>query len=140
MFLEKPIWGWGYGSYDLHDWKYMKRVGDFVPRQYEIKTGTSHNSTLTILAEMGIIGLFFYALPIVWWGIRSLQAWPHLPTETPPDDFFNRNLFVLLWANVIFVLIVGQFIDLRFFWFTLGEMWLTLGLIANYVEGVEGRK
>jgi len=134
MFLEKPIWGWGYGSYDLHDWKYMKRVGDFVPRQYEIKTGTSHNSTLTILAEMGVIGLFFYAFPILWWAIRSLQAWPHLPKETPPDDFFNRNLFLLLWANVIFVLIVGQFIDLRFFWFTLGEMWLTLGLIANYID------
>ncbi len=140
MVYEKPIFGWGYSSYDLYDWKYMERVGEFVPRQFEIKQGTSHNTYLTILAEMGTVGLFLYIFPIVWWFGLTIKIWPRLPFgpplpgEPPRKEFVNWRFFVLLWVNVFFVVLVSQFIDTRFFWFMLGETWFTLGLIANVVD------
>ncbi len=140
MVYEKPIFGWGYSSYDLYDWRYMERVGEFVPRGFEIKQGTSHNAYLTILAEMGIVGLFLYLFPIIWWLGLTYKIWPRLPFgaplpgEPPRKIFVNWRFLVMLWTNIIFVVVVSQFFDTRFHWFMLGEFWFTLGLIANIVD------
>ncbi|MDM8520006.1 O-antigen ligase family protein [Anaerolineales bacterium HSG6] len=134
MFYEKPIFGWGYGSYDLHDWKFMERVGDYVPRQYEIKQGTSHNTYLTILAETGIIGFSLYVFPYVWWLIMTVVIWPRLPRGQPSMEFFDWRFFMMLWACLWFIITVSQFVDARFFWFTIGTQWFTLGLIANFID------
>lgn len=134
MFLEKPLLGWGYGTYDVHDWKFMERVGNFVPRRYEIKQGTSHNTYLTILAETGVIGFSLYIFPFFWWLIASLLIIPKLRQPENNTRFLNKRFFILLWANIGFVVTIGQFVDLRFFWFVIGEQWMCLGFIANMVE------
>lgn len=134
MFLEKPIFGWGYASYDLHDWKYMERVGDVAPTRYEVQTGTSHNSYLTVLAEMGLVGFLCLAIPVFWWLLLTMRVWRRLPRDPAPGQIFDWRFLVMLWANVGFVVMVGQFIDMRFFWFTLGTLWFSLGLIGNYVD------
>ena len=40
MFFAKPLLGWGFTSYDLHDWRFMKRVGNFAPTSWDIEKGT----------------------------------------------------------------------------------------------------
>jgi len=36
MFLTRPFLGWGYENYDLYDWKFMERVGNVAPSQWDI--------------------------------------------------------------------------------------------------------
>jgi len=134
MFLERPIFGWGFGTYDTHDWKFITRVGDAVPTQFEIKDGTSHNTYLTMLAETGLIGTLFYMYPFIWWGIFFLRIMFHFPKDEPTDKYLNWRFLIMLWANIMFIFMTGQFIDLRFFWFIFGELFFTLGLIANLTE------
>ena len=134
MFGEKPIFGWGYGSYDLHDWKFMKQIGSFKPTTWEKEEATSHNTYLTILAETGIMGFLLYTVPLWWWFILTVRAWPRLPKGLPAEGFAGWRFFLMLWANLLFILLISQAIDIRFFPFILVQMWFVLGLIANTVE------
>jgi len=134
MFGKKPIFGWGYGSYDLHDWRFMEQIGSFKPTTWEREEATSHNTYLTILAETGIMGFLLYTVPLWWWFILTVKAWPRLPKGLPEEGFAGWRFFVMLWANLLFILLISQSIDIRFFPFTLVQMWLILGLIANMVD------
>jgi O-antigen ligase len=130
MFLAKPFFGWGYGNYDRYDWQFMERVGDIAPTNWDIEEATSHNTYVTILAETGLMGLFLYSLPVFWWLRLTVKALPRLPQE----GFWSWRLLVMLWLSVGFYVLVTQFMDMRFFRFSIGLVWLTLGLIANMVQ------
>ncbi|MCQ3975049.1 MAG: hypothetical protein DPW09_16540 [Anaerolineae bacterium] len=130
MFLAKPLFGWGYYSYDLHDWKFMEPVDGAAPTKWDIKQGTSHNTYITILAEIGVIGFFFLFLPVLYWLYFSVKAWPRLPTT----GYWSRKLLVIMWLVIGYQIIVSQFMDMRFFIFPLTVQWIVLGFIANLVQ------
>jgi O-antigen ligase len=130
MFLAKPFWGWGYGNYDRYDWRFMVRVGNAAPTKWDIERGTSHNTYLTILAEMGTIGFLSYYFPFLWWLRLTIKVLPRLPK----GGFWSRRLLIMMWLSVGFQLVVSQFMDMRFFIFPQTILWLTLGLIANMVQ------
>ncbi len=130
MWRAKLVFGWGYGSYDLYDWRFMETVENISPSRWDIEKGTSHNTYLTILAETGLAGLILYALPMLWWLVRSVRQYRYLSD----DGFLNRKMLVLLWSYILFYAIVTQFIDMRFFWYSLGLVWLALGLVAYIVQ------
>ncbi len=130
MFYARPIFGWGFGNYDRYDWQFMERVGNAAPTHWDIKYGTSHNTYLTILAEMGVIGFFFQFFPFFWWFKQTLQAWPRLRHQ----KFKHRKLLIGLWLTVLFYLVASQVVDMRFFWFHIGLLWASLGLIGNLVR------
>jgi O-antigen ligase len=130
MFLARPFLGWGYGNYDLYDWKFMERVGNVAPSRWDIYHGTSHNTYLTMLAETGAIGFLAYAFPIAWWLGHTIKALPRLPKR----GFWSQRLLIIMWLSVGFYVVASQGVDLgRFFWFNHTVLWLTLGLIANMV-------
>jgi hypothetical protein len=128
MFLAKPFLGWGYGNYDLYDWKFMERVGNVAVGR-GAKRHTSHNTYLTMLAETGAIGFLAYAFPIAWWLGHTIKALPRLPQR----GFWSRKLLIIMWLSVGFYLLVAQTLDMRFFGFDHTMLWLTLGLISNMV-------
>jgi O-antigen ligase len=130
MFYAKPFFGWGYGNYDRYDWKFMERVGDAAPTSWDIQRGTSHNTYLTILAETGAVGFFSYFFPFVWWLCLTLKGLRRLPKE----GFWSWRLVIVIWLAVISQLIISQFIDMRFFLFSLTALWLALGLVAGMVQ------
>ena len=134
MFLEKPVLGWGYGSYDLHDSSFIEQVGGFKPSEWDLKEGTSHNTFLTILAETGMVGLCLYAFTLGWWLLLTIKIWLRLPGSPSDGKFLDRRFLAMLWANIVFIMAAGQFVDIRFFPFTLVQVWLILGLIANMVD------
>ena len=129
MFLARPFLGWGYDNYDLYDWKFMERVGNVAPSQWDIKTGTSHNTYLTMLAETGAIGFLAYAFPAAWWLGHTIKALPQLRKR----GFWSQRLLIIMCFSVGFYILVAQTLDMRFFWFSHTLLWLTLGLIANMV-------
>lgn len=130
MFLARPILGWGYENYDRYDWKFMRRVGNIAPTKWQIQKGTSHNTYLTILAEMGVVGFTFYILPTIWWLIFTIKAIPLLPRK----GFWSRRLLIVMWLPIIAQILIGQTSDLRFSYYTLTLFWINLGFIANMVQ------
>lgn len=130
MFYAKPFFGWGYESYDHYDWKFMERVGNVAPKDWDIKSGTSHNTYLTMLAEMGAVGFFFYFFPLIWWLGLTVKVLPKLPKE----GFWSRRLLVVAWLSVGAQVVISQFIDMRFFLLPFTTLWFTLGLIASIVQ------
>lgn len=130
MFLARPLFGWGFGNYDRYDWQFMERVGNVAPSKWDVQKGTSHNTYLTILAEMGGVGFLFYFLPFVWWLVGTIKALPRLPKT----GLWSRQLLIVLWLPIAFQLVIGQAMDLRFFFFSLTLQWIILGLIATMVQ------
>jgi len=45
------------------------------------------------MAELGLIGLLLYLFPVMWWFIRTAQAWKYIPKE----GLWNRKLLAILW-------------------------------------------
>jgi O-antigen ligase len=125
MAIEKPLFGWGYATYDLYDWQHMGLIGQIQPTNYELASATSHNGYVTILAETGIIGFVLYMLPTLYYYIRSLLAW---------RNFEDKAYLGILWMIIFLVHLANQTADLRFFPFVLGFWWFALALIANSLE------
>jgi len=130
MFYAKPILGWGFGSYDRYDWQFLERIEGAVPTTWDVRHGTSHNTYLTILAEMGVVGFLLQFLPLFLCFGATVRSWSQLPRE----GFWSRQLIASLWLSVVFYLISSQVIDMRFFWYQIGLFWLTLGLISSLVQ------
>ena len=126
MVAAKPLFGWGYGNYDRYDNQFKERVGD-IPVQYD---STSHNTYLSIAAELGLAGILLYAFPVVYWLVLSIKAWRMLPKR----GFWSGRLLGILWLVILAHFVVSSFMDMiRFHSFGTAMWWLTLGLIANMV-------
>jgi O-antigen ligase len=127
MIAAKPLFGWGFGNYDRYDRRFQTRVGN-IPVGDDI---TSHNTYLSIMAEMGLIGFLFYIFPLVWWFLRSVKVWRRLPR----DGFWNRSLLVMLWLLLLHMAIVTMVMDMvRFHPFGTTIWWAVLALIGNMVH------
>ncbi|HZQ07698.1 MAG TPA: O-antigen ligase family protein [Anaerolineae bacterium] len=131
MINAKPLFGWGYGNYDLYNTDFKEDVGDISSAG---NVNTSHNTYLTIAAEQGIPALLLYLFPTAWWFVQSLMASQRLPQ----DGFYGRKLLILLWFVLLMSFTVSNFMDMiRFNLFGTAIWWLTLALIANLVAPFE---
>ncbi len=127
MTKQKPWLGWGFLKYDRYDRQFQQRVGNIPVRG----DGTSHNTYLTILAELGVIAFGLYMFPVVWWLILSVRRWSQLPR----DGFWSRSLLVSLWIVILHMSIVTSAMDMiRFHYFGTTLWWMVLAFIANLVE------
>jgi O-antigen ligase len=126
MVEARPAFGWGYENFNLYDWQFYGRVGDFVNAD---KDHSSHNFYLTLLAEQGLVGFALFMTPLVWWLVMTLKAWREIPAHGP----ISRRLLVVLWLFIIGYVIVNLFQSMRIV-FGLGLWWVALGLIASVVD------
>jgi O-antigen ligase len=127
MIKLKPFFGWGYGNLERYVRPFLKRLGGNLTL---INAGlASHNTYLTIAAEMGLVGFFIYVFPFIWWLILTIRVLPRMPKR----GLWSRSLLIVLWLIVMNHVVVSNFIDMRHFAFALTLWWMTLGLIANMV-------
>ena len=126
MFSEKPLFGWGYESLDQHIQPYYRQVGE---ASIATRMVTSHNTYMTVLTELGLVGFILYMFPVVWWFVLSIRVWRRIPKE----GFWSRPLLGSLWLIMVFNFIVCNFFDMRWFGIGLVLWWMVLGLIANMV-------
>jgi O-antigen ligase len=117
LFEQRPLFGWGYATFDQA--KLTVPTGD----RLTVETTTSHNTFLTILAELGVTGLALLLVPWFVVGRRAVAA--------------SWNQSVEPWivggcvgAAAVFVLAVSTY-DGRFFPFDTALPWITLGLVRN---------
>ena len=127
MIQIKPIFGWGFNTLNDHISQFYRVVGAASMYHGLI---TSHNTYLTILTEMGVIGLILYIFPILWYFFKTIRIWQ----QVPANGDWNRKLLAVLWLFLIAYFIVSNIIDMRFFPFTISLWWMTLGLIANMLN------
>jgi O-antigen ligase len=118
---ERPVFGWGYGSFDRVKNDAQLRSGN-TPLSFGT-TNTSHNTYLTILVELGSVGLLLYLLP-----------WLVIPWHAVGRAVHRRES---LWFVVGAVCALGVFVaaantgDFKFFSFVPAIPWILLGLLRR---------
>lgn len=132
MIQIKPVFGWGYDTLNDNIRQFYRTVGNA-----SISYGfvTSHNTYLTILTELGLIGVLLYLFPIIWWFINSVLVW----TQLTKDGTWNPSLLIICWLVILNSIILSNFADMRFFPFDQTLLWMMVGLIANMVDPLKQR-
>ncbi|MDQ3671864.1 MAG: O-antigen ligase family protein [Actinomycetota bacterium] len=106
LAAEKPLLGWGRGKFDE-----AKRASEVTNEGISIKAvlaTTSHDTYLTLLVELGAIGLLLYALPFLVLVFRGLRQ------RGPPSDSW---LLAGSLASLLVIYITASTLDFRFFSF-----------------------
>jgi len=122
---RKPLLGWGYGSFDeVKDAAHLSTGSSSVTYD-EVIQYTSHNTYLTVLVELGGIGLLLLIVPWLVIGRSSLG----LIAADP-----SKSWIVVGFLGVLGVWIIsaGTF-DMRFFALTWVLPWLAVGLLRRMV-------
>jgi O-antigen ligase len=134
MFADSPFVGQGFGMYDVKARDYAVGYGQVGAA---VAVGdTSHNSFLTILAELGAIGFLLYGAAI-YAGVRKGVA--ALRGKIPGVD---RLKVVALGAGLVSYVVSANLIDMRFFSFAISLFWFNVGLLdaaAREHEPAEAR-
>jgi O-antigen ligase len=118
---QKPILGWGYGSFDD-----VKQNVNFNPAPFtrdDVLHFTSHNTFLTVLAETGIVGLVVLVLPWLILARRSLTT----AARGSPMQWAHVALLGML---AVWILSAGTF-DVRFFSLASALPFLAAGLMRR---------
>ena len=126
MIKLKPFFGWGYGNQNRYSGQFIRRTDDTPIVSTKL---SSHNTFLTIAAELGLVGFFLYMFPFAWWLMLTIKILPRMPEK----GLWSRSLLIVLWLIIVNHIVVGNFIDLRYTPFGHALWWLTLGLVANLV-------
>ena len=112
LFLEKPITGNGVNSFRFKCQKFSHK--------YNCSTHP-HNFTLQILAETGVIGLFFYLIVYMYFvynffkknpiyqKLLSLGLLIYLFPFSPSGNFFNN------WINMLLYYMIGLYMYLKLY-------------------------
>jgi hypothetical protein len=122
---RKPLLGWGYGSFDqVKDAAHLS-TGSSSVTYAEVIQYTSHNTYLTILVELGGIGLLLLLVPWLIVGRSSFR----LIGADPPNAWLVVGFLGVLG---VWIISAGTF-DMRFFALTWVLPWLALGLLRRMV-------
>jgi O-antigen ligase len=127
MFQAKPFFGWGYGNFDRYDRQFQPLTVGNVSG--DNKDHASHNFFLSMIAEQGLIGVLLYLTPVFYWLGFTVKYYSKLPR----DGFWGRKILIVFWMTILSHIVVYNFANMRVV-FGLGAWWLTLGLIARFID------
>jgi O-antigen ligase len=122
LAAQKPVFGWGYGSFDrVKNTSGLTAAGGVSIRH--LLESTSHNTYLTMLVETGALGLLLYVLPFLILGVRAMAR-----ARAPTLDGWViagtiASLFVIAMSAVT--------LDLRFFSFAQMLPWVLLAILRG---------
>jgi O-antigen ligase len=120
---HRPVLGWGYGSFDsVKNSANLSTGNSSITYQQAIKY-TSHNTYLTILVELGGIGL---ALLLIPW-LATARASFRLARARLPDAWLVVGF---LGALGVWIINAGTF-DMRFFALVWVLPWLAVGVLRR---------
>ncbi len=130
MFLEKPVFGFGLGTYFEKSPKYFEKVKG-IP--YSAYPGSNLHDTMSgILVELGLAGLGLYLLILFLIFKSSMQLYLRLP----PGVFMGKGLVGIFWGVFIVFLINTQFFQARLFLFPNALFFLIAGTICGFSQRI----
>jgi O-antigen ligase len=116
LLREKPLFGWGYNTFDQAKLTLAKR-------ETQIDYITSHDTYLTVLVELGVVGLGLMLVPWIVIAFRTLAAGArHLAEPWIVAGCLGTTVSYAIGAVTY---------DARFFSFTSALPWITLGVARN---------
>jgi hypothetical protein len=120
---RRPVLGWGYGSFDEVKNSANLSTGNSSITYAQAIKYTSHNTYLTILVELGGIGLALLLLP---WIVTAGSSF-RLARARPPDAWLA---VALLGALGVWIINAGTF-DMRFFSIAWVLPWVAVGVLRR---------
>jgi O-antigen ligase len=122
---QRPIFGWGYGSFNT-----VKNEADLQTEDpAALAYNTSHNTFLTVLVELGTVGLAILLLPWFIIGGRAISAARRISD--------TRWLFAgVIGALFVYAISVCTY-DARFFSFLPALPWILLGVARRALSEEE---
>lgn len=108
MFLNKPFLGHGYGGFQQAKKGYGATM--LISNQFAATRAGIHNTLLSLLVDLGLIGLSFYLFIVIYIVNICRKLYIKLPRET----FLGKDLIVACIGIFIVYLISIQFFDVRF--------------------------
>jgi O-antigen ligase len=116
LFRQKPVFGWGYNTFD----KAKLTVSSRDPRFDML---TSHDTFLTVLVELGVVGLALVLIPWIVLGWRAIAAaW-----RGEAERWIIAACIGLVAAYALGALTY----DARFFSLVTALPWIALGIARN---------
>ena len=81
MFQDKPLCGFGFGQFPIEKLRYLTDRNTDLNLEHT-RTFVSHNTVLTLLVEVGIVGLGLFVTLVMAWGRMAIELWlrPDLPS------------------------------------------------------------
>lgn len=120
MIAARPILGWGFLRHNESRAEFATPLfsGRVVPEL------VSHNTYLSLIADLGIPLFFLYMTPALWWLWRTWK-------DQKQFSDARSQLPVLLWLVLAHMVVVSSFTDIISF-HPVGTIlwWVTLGLVA----------
>jgi O-antigen ligase len=118
---QKPVFGWGYGSFDT-----VKNNANLGSGTLPVAFGTdstSHNTFLTVIVEEGLLGFLLRMVPLVMIALAAVR----FAVSSP-----RHRWFVVGGLGVIGVYVFNaSTIDMRFFSFVPALLWIFAGLMRR---------
>ncbi|MBN1911776.1 MAG: O-antigen ligase family protein [Pirellulales bacterium] len=105
MFLDRPLFGCGFGQYPVAQLDYLADRSTTLPLG-KAKDYAQHNVFLALLTETGLVGM---ALFVAVLGLWCRAAWRVWRSDGPPD--WARAQGLLFLAMMGFYLVNGMFHD-----------------------------
>jgi O-antigen ligase len=128
LAAQKPVLGWGYGSFDR-----VKNTSEFSAEGIPIASvleATSHDTYLTILVELGLVGLLLLLLPFAIATLRVIASRPH-----GSDDWLVATSLCSLFV----IGLTASTLDYRFFSFAQMLPFVFLGLLRRMLGNAPRR-
>lgn len=131
MFLEKPIFGFGFNTFEKESPAYFVKIRG-VPFEDLNKVLGAHDTLVSILVELGLIGLVPLLLIFFYFFRHSIKLYQILPSE----PFLGKGLIAVFWGIGIIFIVNMQFIQTRYFLFPNSLFFLFAGIVV----GLEQRR
>lgn len=127
LAAQKPLFGWGYGSFDR-----VKNTSGFDAEGVPIRNVleyTSHDTYLTILVELGGLGLLLLVAPFLYLGIKSIMR----VRVRGPDSW----LIAASLASLLVIFLSASTLDFRFFSLALALPFVFLAVLRRATAASE---
>jgi len=129
MFLEKPFFGFGFGTFKEASPAYWHKI-EGVPYLAYGKGLSNHDTLAGILVELGLIGLSLVIFIIVMILRESIKLYHSLPSE----GFLAKKFVAIFWGMFIIFGATSQFMDTRLFIFSNSLFFMMAGIIAGMYQ------
>jgi hypothetical protein len=99
MFQDRPLFGFGFGQFPTAKWPYLS--DRTTPLQLEpIRNWSHHNTYLSILTELGLVGLLAFVGLFAAWGATAWRLWR---AAAAPDWARGQGILLLALMSVYLV-------------------------------------
>lgn len=128
LFLEKPLFGHGYGALNELTKEYGISIQQATLDIDISRIGSIHDTTVSNLVELGLVGAGLY-LFIIFYILNGYRKMLH--TKFQIGGFLGKELTVMCLGTFIVFFVNAQLIDMRYFLFPNSLFFCISGIMAG---------